>query len=137
MSHLMSLSGVLRVLGSSSVNYANKIGHLLDCLLPRKWRWEAHGKQPGDPVLSCGLFIVKVEFGLVFFLFSFGLTRSFDLGDTGLRYYFAIFGYFTSMERFCLIERKTDWYRTDFFIVCAHGWILQRFVQYGVKSVKN
>ena len=42
------LSGVLRALGSSSVSYANKIGYFLDYLLPRKRRWEAHGKQPDD-----------------------------------------------------------------------------------------
>ena len=41
----MSAFGGAALLGSSSVNYANKIGHFLTCLLPRKWRWEAHGKQ--------------------------------------------------------------------------------------------
>ena len=46
---------MLGILGSRSVNYVNKIGHFLDCLLPRKWRWELHGKQPGDPVLRYGL----------------------------------------------------------------------------------
>ena len=43
-----SLLGVLRTLGSSSANYAHKIGHFLDYLLPRKRRWEAHGKQIAD-----------------------------------------------------------------------------------------
>ena len=96
---------------------------------------------PGQYRFRASTFLVrqgKLEFGLVFFLFLFRLgPRSFDLGDTGLGYYFAIFGYFISMERFCLIERKTDWYRTDFFIACAHGWIFQRIVQYGVKFVEN
>src|SRR5262249_4257244 len=39
------LLGVLRTLGAGLVNYASKIGHFSNCLLPRKWRWEAHGKQ--------------------------------------------------------------------------------------------
>jgi hypothetical protein len=51
------LSGVLRLLGSSSVNYANKIGHFLTCLLPRKWRWEAHGKQDRQAASGCRIFL--------------------------------------------------------------------------------
>src|SRR5262249_15921865 len=37
-----ALSGVLRTLGASLVNYANKIGHFLNCLLARKWRAGKH-----------------------------------------------------------------------------------------------
>jgi hypothetical protein len=40
----MSAFGGTAAPGASSASHANKIRHFLDCLLPRKWRWEAHGK---------------------------------------------------------------------------------------------
>jgi hypothetical protein len=36
---------VLRIPGAYPANNANKIGHFLTWLLPRKRHWEAHGKQ--------------------------------------------------------------------------------------------
>jgi len=70
----------------------------------------------------------KLEFGFAFFPFSFPPPAwplpSIDLGNTGFGYDFAIFGDFMRMERLCLIERKADRHRADFFIGCAHGRIL-------------
>jgi hypothetical protein len=45
----MSAFGGAADIRVSSVGCANKIRYFLNCLLPRKWRWEAHGEHNGKP----------------------------------------------------------------------------------------